>query len=94
MGIAEGDSLEDSGGSMKERDEDRRMNEGEENVCPRCRGTGMVCGFKPEILPGACCADFANAICPECRGSGRNLRKRGENESFTTEIADDAKKLS
>jgi|GEM_PF-1706145 len=70
---------------MKERNGNRRINEGEENVCPRCRGTGMVCGHKPEILPGACCADFANAICPECGGTGRDRRKREKNKSATTQ---------
>ena len=68
-----------SGDRMKERNEKREMNESEENVCPRCRGTGMVCGQEPEILPGACCADFANVICPECGGTGKDPRKRGEN---------------
>ena len=79
-----------SGGGMKERNGKRRLNEWEENVCPRCTGTGMVCGYKPEILPGACCVDFANAICPECGGTGRDLRK-GEDESFTTKSAEDIK---
>jgi hypothetical protein len=63
---------------MKERNGKQKMNEQEENVCPRCWGTGMVCGHKPEILPGACCVDFANAICPECGGTGRDPRKRGK----------------
>lgn len=65
-------SLENQGGGMKERNGKQKMNEREENACPRCRGTGMVCGHEPEILPGACCADFANAICPECEGTGKN----------------------
>jgi integrase len=52
-----------SGGGMKEW---------KEYACTRCGGTGMVCGHKPEILPGACCVDFANAICPECGGTGKN----------------------
>ncbi|MBC2715142.1 MAG: hypothetical protein HF978_07535 [Desulfobacteraceae bacterium] len=76
---------------MKERNGKRRMNEWEENACPRCKGTGMVCGYKPEILPGACCVDFANAICPECGGTGRDLRKSGENESFITKSTEDTK---
>jgi DnaJ-class molecular chaperone len=66
---------------MKERNKKRGMNEWEENTCPRCKGTGMVCGHKPEILPGACCADFANAVCPECGGTGKDPRKRGKTKA-------------
>ncbi len=40
-------------------------------TCKTCNGAGMVCGYKPEILPGACCVDYANAVCPECGGTGR-----------------------
>ena len=76
---------------MKERNGKRRMNEWDENVCPRCKGKGMVCGYKPEILPGACCVDFSNAICPECGGTGRNLRKRGKNGSLTTKSTEGTK---
>jgi len=44
-------------------------------VCPRCLGTGLVCSCEPNISPGCCCADYANAICPECKGTGKILLK-------------------
>jgi hypothetical protein len=78
-------------GGMKELNGKRRIGELEKNVCQRCRGTGMVCGHKPEILPGACCVDFANAICPECEGTGRDLRKKEENETLNIESTKDTK---
>lgn len=40
--------------------------------CPRCNGTGLVCGHEPVIGPGNCCVDFANAVCPECKGTGKH----------------------
>jgi hypothetical protein len=42
-----------------------------EKMCPRCFGTGLVCGVEPAIGPGACCADYASAVCPECGGRGK-----------------------
>ncbi|WP_448384696.1 hypothetical protein [Desulfosoma sp.] len=42
-----------------------------EKMCPRCCGTGLVCGIEPAIGPGACCVDYANAVCPECGGRGK-----------------------
>jgi hypothetical protein len=34
-------------------------------VCKRCHGTGMICGYKPEISPDNCRIDFLNTICPD-----------------------------
>jgi hypothetical protein len=47
----------------------------ENQICPRCLGTGLICSCEPEISPGCCCADYANAICPECNGTGKKLLK-------------------
>jgi len=47
----------------------------ENEICPRCLGTGLICSCEPKIFPGCCCADYANAICPECSGTGKKLLK-------------------
>ena len=49
--------------------------EKETRTCPRCGGTGLVCAHRPEIKPGSCCADFANAVCPACNGTGKAIEE-------------------
>jgi hypothetical protein len=70
---------------MKDKNGKQKVDELEEDVCPRCCGAGMVCGHKPEILPGACCVDFGNATCPECRGMGRRNPRKGVEKALAAD---------
>lgn len=70
---------------MKDGNGKQKVDELEEDVCPRCWGTGIVRGHKPEILPGACCVDFGNAACPECGGMGRRDPRKGVEKALAAD---------
>jgi hypothetical protein len=77
IGTARGYSFAESGDGMKERNGKRRTNEWEENACPRCRGTGMVCGHKAGDSARGLLRGFRQRHLPGVWGNGEESEQKG-----------------